>query len=180
MTQENVSDDISRTTPICTEKVLFLTITRYRKRYLRRCDRCKLVVSSSLYFCKSVFKIPLHTVPCFSFRLDSILKWTVSLSNWKFPDCVHFFASMAKKIAVVYEHTKITRGCCWPIGSNNTGKGFFCAQSGASICLTVWKWSGDRVGTQGLPLRPVLENFCRAFSPAPGSPRMSMTETVSP
>ena len=29
----------------------------------------------------------------------------------------------------------------------------FCAQSGASIRLTVWKWCG--------------ENFCRAFSPGP-------------
>ena len=42
----------------------------------------------------------------------------------------------------------------------------FCAQSGASIRLTVWKWYP---GT----FPPVLENFCRASSPArltaPGS-----------
>ena len=52
------------------------------------------VVSSSLYFWKNVF----------SFRADSILKSDGDfLSNWKFPDCVHFFA------AVVYELTKITQ-----------------------------------------------------------------------
>ena len=33
------------------------------------------VVSSSLYFWKSVFKIPLHTFLCFSFWVYSILKW---------------------------------------------------------------------------------------------------------
>ena len=41
----------------------------------------------------------------------------------------------------------------------------FCAQSGASIRLTVWKWSGESRYTRALP--PVLENFRRAFSPGP-------------
>ena len=39
----------------------------------------------------------------------------------------------------------------------------FCAQSGASIRLTVWKWSGESRYLGAFP--PVLENFCRAFSP---------------
>ena len=39
----------------------------------------------------------------------------------------------------------------------------FCAQSGASIHLTVWKWSGESRYPGSLP--PVLENFRRAFSP---------------
>ena len=39
----------------------------------------------------------------------------------------------------------------------------FCAQSGASIHLTVWKWSGESRYPGALP--PVLENFRRAFSP---------------
>ena len=39
----------------------------------------------------------------------------------------------------------------------------FCAQSGASIRLTVWKWSGESRYPGALP--PVLENFRRAFSP---------------
>ena len=41
----------------------------------------------------------------------------------------------------------------------------FCAQSGASIRLTVWKWSGESWYPGALP--PMLVNFCRAFSPDP-------------
>ena len=41
----------------------------------------------------------------------------------------------------------------------------FCAQSGASIHLTVWKWSCESRYPGVLP--PVLENFRRAFSPGP-------------
>ena len=41
----------------------------------------------------------------------------------------------------------------------------FCAQSGASIRLTVWKWSGESRYPGAFP--PVLENFCCAFSPGP-------------
>ena len=41
----------------------------------------------------------------------------------------------------------------------------FCAQSGASIRLTVWKWSGESRYPGAFPL--VLKNFCSAFSPGP-------------
>ena len=41
----------------------------------------------------------------------------------------------------------------------------FCAQSGTSILLTVWKWSGESRYPAAFP--PLLENFCRAFSPGP-------------
>ena len=41
----------------------------------------------------------------------------------------------------------------------------FCAQSGASIRLTVWKWFGESRYPVAFP--PVLDNFCRAFSPGP-------------
>ena len=41
----------------------------------------------------------------------------------------------------------------------------FCARSGTSILLTVWKWSGKSRYPGAFP--PVLENFCRAFSPCP-------------
>ena len=41
----------------------------------------------------------------------------------------------------------------------------FLRQSGASIRLTVWKWSGESRYSEALP--PVLENFRRAFSPDP-------------
>ena len=41
----------------------------------------------------------------------------------------------------------------------------FCAQSVASIRLTVWKWSGESRYPGAFP--PVLENFCGAISPGP-------------
>ena len=41
----------------------------------------------------------------------------------------------------------------------------FCVQSGASNRLTVWKWSGESRYPGAFP--PVLENFCRVFSPGP-------------
>ena len=41
----------------------------------------------------------------------------------------------------------------------------FCAQSGGSIRLTVWKWSGE--SRYPGAFLPALENFCRAFSPGP-------------
>ena len=41
----------------------------------------------------------------------------------------------------------------------------FCAQSGASIRLTVWKWSVESRYQGAFP--PVLENFCRAFFRGP-------------
>ena len=41
----------------------------------------------------------------------------------------------------------------------------FCAESGASIRLTVWKWSCESRYPGALP--PALENFRRAFSPGP-------------
>ena len=74
------------------------------------------VVSSSLYFWKSVF----------SFRADSILKSDGDfISNWKFADCVHFFGAWSRQavietIAVVYKHTKRTEEMYSPIGLNNT------------------------------------------------------------
>ena len=52
----------------------------------------------------------------------------------------------------------------------------FCAQSGASNRLTVWKWSGESRYPGAFP--PVLENFCRAFSPGPTDcPWVSEDET---
>ena len=38
----SVSDAISRTIPICTEKVLFLNDHKVSLKVLQRCDRCKL------------------------------------------------------------------------------------------------------------------------------------------
>ena len=75
------------------------------------------VVSWSLYFGKASL---------YSFRADSILKSDGDfISNWKFPDCVHFFGAWARQavietIAVVYEHTKRAHEMCSPIGHNHT------------------------------------------------------------
>ena len=41
----------------------------------------------------------------------------------------------------------------------------FCAQSGASIRLAVWKWSGESPYPGALP--PMVENFCHTVSPSP-------------
>ena len=46
----------------------------------------------------------------------------------------------------------------------------FCVQSGASIRLTVWKWSGESRYPGAFP--PMLVNFLPARLTDPGSPRM--------
>ena len=63
-----------------------------------------------------------------------------------------------------FEIAKELRRCCSPIGHNNT-KHFF-AQSGATICLTVWTWCCESRYPMVFPL--VLGNVCRAFPPDPG------------
>ena len=60
-------------------------------------------------------------------------------------------------------HPRRPRRCCLLIGHNNTKH--FCAQSGANIRLTVWKWSGESGYPGAFP--PVLENFHRTISPGP-------------
>ena len=50
----------------------------------------------------------------FSGRQYFEIRWGFYVSNWKFPDCVHFFGAWAgqaviETIAVVYELTKITQ-----------------------------------------------------------------------
>ena len=90
------------------------------------------VVSSSLYFWKSVF----------SFRADSILKSDGDfISNWKFPDYVHFFGAWSRQavietIVVVYELPKRTQEKL--LGT--IMQSIFCAQSRASIRLNFWKY----------------------------------------
>ena len=85
------------------------------------------VVSSSLYFWKSVF----------SFRADSILKSDGDfISNWKFPDCVHFFGAWARQVNShhVRTHKKNSGDAVRRLGT--IIQSIFCAQSGASICLS--------------------------------------------
>ena len=69
---------------------------------------------------------------------------------------------MIKSIAVVYELTRRTQEMLFADWARTK---HFCAQSVASIRLTVWKWSGESRYPGTFPL--VLENFRRAFSPVP-------------
>ena len=128
------------------------------------------VVSSSLYFWKSVF----------SFRADNILKSDGDfISNWKFPDCVHFFGAWARQavietIAVVYELTKRTQEELFADWAQYHKAFFVPNQEPASAWI--FRNSSVRVGSQGL-FRPYLKTFVLPFLPtrltAPGSPRMS-------
>ena len=83
------------------------------------------VTDSSANTCCKLKLVFLESV--FSFWADSILKSDVDfMSNWNFPDCVHFFgASVIETIAVVYDSRKELRRNCSSIGHNNT-KQFLC------------------------------------------------------
>ena len=116
------------------------------------------VVSWSLYFWKSIF----------IFQADSILKsdWDF-VSNWKFPDCVHFFRAWArhaviKTIAVMYEHTKRTHEMCSPIGHNNT-KHFLCpisSRHALEFLEMVW-WKSVPRGSSALTWKLSSHLFSR-------------------
>ena len=58
----------------------------------------------------------------------------------------------------------------------------FCAQSGTSILLTVWKWSGESRYPGALPPMLDQKSFVAPFNPArltaPGSPRMTSNRAV--
>ena len=116
------------------------------------------VVSSSLYFRKSVF----------SFRVDSILKWRVYIKlkvSWlrAFLWCMNQTSRDRVNSRHVRSHEKNSGDAVRRLGT--IIQRIICAQSGASIRLT-----------QGL-FRPCLKTFVAPFLPArltaPGSPRMT-------
>ena len=118
------------------------------------------VVSSGLYFWKSVF----------SFRVESILKWFrrvyIKLKvSWlrAFLWCMSPTSRNRVNSRRVRIHEKNSGDAVRRLGT--IIQSIFCAQSGASIRFTVWKWSGESRYTGVFP--PVLENFRRAFSPGP-------------
>ena len=119
------------------------------------------VVSSSLYFYKSVF----------SFRVDSILKWRVYIKlkvSWlrTFLWCMSQTSRDRVNSRRLQTHEKNSRDAVRRLGT--IIESIFCAQSGASIRLTVWKWSGE---SRYLGVFPsVLENLRRAFSSGPTDP----------
>ena len=116
------------------------------------------VVSSSLYFWKSVF----------SFRVDSILKWRVYIKlkvSWlcAFLRCMSQTSRDWVNSGRVRTHEKNSGDAVRRLGT--IIHSIFCAKSGASIRLTIWKWSGESRYPRAFP--PVLENFRRAFSVCP-------------
>ena len=99
-------------------------------------------------------------------RTREIVFWNEEfISNWKFPDW-HFFGGRTRQVwrdnSCRVRTTKRTRDAVCRL--RTIIQSFLCAQSGASIRLTIWKWSVQILypGT----LLPVLENFHRTFSPS--------------
>ena len=126
-----------------------------------------LVVSSSLYFWKGVF----------SFRVDSILNWRVYIKlkvSWlrAFLWCMSQKSRDRVNSRRVRTHEENSGETVRRLGT--IIQNIFCAQSGASIRLTSWKWSGESRYSGAFP--PVLKMFVAPFLPAPltapGSPRM--------
>ena len=117
-----------------------------------------LVVSSSLYFWKSVF----------SFRVDSILNWRVYIKlkvSWlrAFLWCMSQTSCDRVNSRRVRTHEENSGETVRWLGTMI--QNILCAQSGASIRLTHWKWSGESRYPGAFP--PVLKKFRRAFSPVP-------------
>ena len=108
-----------------------------------------LLIASETFFDSSV-------VPSFLVR---------KVENRSFP-CTHKLCERTGQLwrhntHRVRTHKKNSRETVCRLGT--IIQSIFCAQSGASIHLTVWKWSGESRYPGALP--PVLENFRRAFSP---------------
>ena len=124
------------------------------------------VVCSSLYFWKSVFKIPLHLFPCFSCQIDSVLKWTGFISNWKFPDCVHFFGEQIGQVWWDNSHHVRTHEknsghvVCW-LDTIIQIKAFFVPSQEPAFGGPFGNGL-VRVSTQGL-FRPCLKTFIAPF-----------------
>ena len=120
------------------------------------------VISSSLYFRKSVFKIPLHMFLRFSFWVYSILKWVAYIKlkvSWRhaFLWCMSQTSRHQDNSRSVQTHKKNSGDTVCEF--NSIIQSIFCAQSGGSIRLTIWKWGSGELGYPG-NLPPVLENSC--------------------
>ena len=103
-----------------------------------------------------------------SVKTTSILKCSIYI-NLKDNSRLHAFlwcVSQASRDLVnsrrVQTHEKNSEDAVCRLGT--IIQSIFCAQSGASIPLTIWKWSGESWYPVAFPL--VLENVCRAFSPS--------------
>ena len=121
------------------------------------------VVTSRLYFWKSVF----------SFQVDSILKWRVYIKlkvSWlrAFLWCMSQTSRDRVNSRCVLTHEKNSGDAVRRLGT--IIQSIFCAQSGASIRSTVWKWSGESryQGLFRLCLKPLSRLFSRPHWPPPG------------
>ena len=131
------------------------------------------VVGSCFYFWKSVF----------SFRVDSILKWCrrvyIKLKvSWLrgFLWCMSQTSRNRVKRRGVLIQEKNSGDAVRRLGT--IIQSIFCAQSGASIRLTVWKWSGESRYPGAFP--PVLENFRRALFLPPDWPPLGLRRCSNP
>ena len=101
------------------------------------------------------------------------------ISNWKFPDCVHFFGAWARQVNSrhVRTHKKNSGDAVRRLGK--IIQSIFVPNQEPEFA---WPFGNGpvRVGTQGL-FRPCLKTFVAPFLPvrltAPGSPSMCNTYT---
>ena len=111
---------------------------------LNTCCKLKLVfLVKRLYL--TYVPNTLTYVPMFLFlgRLNFEMR---SLSNWKFPDCPHFFGARARQVwrdksCHLQTHKKNSPDAVCRLGT--IMQSIFCAQSGGSIRWTIWKWSRE-------------------------------------
>ena len=129
--------------------IIYDTLWSVRNRIFSVQNELFLLIASERFFDSSV-------VPSFLVR---------KVENGSFP-CTH---KRGERTGQLWRHNT-RRARTHENNSRETGcrlgtiiQSIFCAQSGASIHLTVWKWSGESRYPGALP--PVLENFRRAFSP---------------
>ena len=130
-----------------------------------------MCLGSSLYFFgKAPLQYPHTRFHVLVFGLTVF--WNGRKVSWlrRFLWWTNWSNKCGQTMAIMYEHMKRIQEC-WV----QQHKAFFCAQSVASIRLTVWKWSGE--SRHPGPFRTRLKTFVAPFLPtrltAPGSPRMA-------
>ena len=136
--------------PLKLPMIIYDTLWSVRNRIFSVQIELLLLIASETFFDSSV-------VPSFLVR---------KVENGSFP-CTHKLCERTGQLwhntHRVRTHEKNSRETVHRLGT--IIQSIFCAQSGAGIVLTVWKWSGDSRNPGALP--PMLENFCRALSPDP-------------
>ena len=129
--------------------IIYDTLWSFRNRIFSVQNELFLLIASETFFDSSV-------VPLFLVR---------KVENGSFP-CTHKLGERTGKVwrhntHRLRTHENNSRETVRRLGT--IIQSIFCAQSGASIHSTVWKWSGESRYQGALP--PVLENFRGAFSP---------------